>query len=69
MRLIVESQFKKRWTRKKMEKPGKYGRPIRSSRRRKRASGKKLKLDDSTGTSDVNDCNVIVNIQLLKNLP
>ena len=31
------------------------------------ASGKKLKLDDSTSTSDVNDCNVIVNIELLKN--
>ena len=126
MRLIVGSQFKKRWTRKfsrkKMAKPGKYGRPTRSSRRRKRsfkgnqhkpaqttadkrlevgpepevveqqqtldpeqhtepdpvheleevnvssASGKKLKLDDSTSTSDVNDCNVIVNIELLKNV-
>ena len=32
------------------------------------ASGKKLKLDDSTSTSDVNDCNVIVNIELLKNV-
>jgi hypothetical protein len=31
------------------------------------ASGKKLKLDDSTSTSDVIDCNVIVNIELLKN--
>ena len=30
--------------------------------------GKKLKLDDSTSTSDVNDCNVIVNIELLKNV-
>ena len=106
-----------------MAKPCKYGRPARSSRRRKRsfkgnqhkpaqttadkrlevesepevvqqqqtldpeqhttepdpvheleevnvssASGKKLKLDDSTSTSDVNDCNVIVNIELLKNV-
>ena len=106
-----------------MAKPGKYGRPTRCSRRRKRsfkgsqhklaqttadkrlevepepevvqqqqtldpeqhtepdpvvheleevnvssASGKKLKLDDSTSTSDVNDCNVIVNIELLKNV-
>ena len=95
-----------------MAKPGKYGRPTRSSRRRKRsfkgkqhkpaqttadkrlevepepemvqqqqtldpeqhtepvssASGKKLKLDDSTSTSDINDCNVIVNIELLKNV-
>ena len=104
-----------------MSKPGKYGRPTRSSRRRKRsfkgnqykpaqtttdkrlqvepevvqqqqtldpeqqtepdpvheleevnvssASGKKLKLDGSgTSTSDVNDCNVIVNIELLKNV-
>ena len=32
------------------------------------ASGKKLELDDSTSTSDVNDCNVIVNIELLKNV-
>ena len=108
-----------------MAKPGKYGRPTRSSRRRKRslqvtsinqhkpaqttadkrlevepepevvhqqqtldpeqhtepdpvheleevnvssASGKKLKLDDGTSTGDVNDCNVIVNIELLKNV-
>ena len=126
MRLIVGSQFKKRWTRKfsrkKMAKPDRYGRPTRSSRRRKRsfkgnqhkpaqttavkrlevepkpevvqqqqtldpeqhtepdvvreleevnvssASGKKLKLDDSTSTSDLIDCNVIVNIELLKNV-
>ena len=32
------------------------------------ASGKKLKLVDNTSTSDVNDCNVIVNIELLKNV-
>ena len=32
------------------------------------AYGKKLKLDDSTSTSDVNDCNAIVNIELLKNV-
>ena len=31
------------------------------------ASEKKLKLDDSTSTSEVNDCNVIVNIEVLKN--